>query len=128
VSTQAFTQRLSTTAHSAHLDRARLPRGLKDLCAQDASIVMSEEPTTPWGVISIESSARLGQHRWVVERTVSWLSACRRLHRRYERKAEHFLTFVDIAVTLICLCGAEIAPSAVELDFDGDLRQRGGTR
>ena len=41
----------------------------------------------------IESSTRLGRHRWVVERTVSWLAGCRRLHRRYERKAEHFLAF-----------------------------------
>ncbi|SCF62169.1 Transposase [Streptomyces sp. DconLS] len=49
----------------------------------------------------IESSQRLGRHRWVVERTVSWLAGCRRLHRRYERKAEHFLAFVGIAATLI---------------------------
>lgn len=50
----------------------------------------------------IESSQRLGRHRWVVERTVSWLAGCRRLHRRYERKAEHFLAFTGIAATLIC--------------------------
>lgn len=50
----------------------------------------------------IESSQRLGRHRWVVERTVSWLSGCRRLHRRYERKPEHFLAFTAIAATLIC--------------------------
>ena len=50
----------------------------------------------------IESSQRLGRHRWVVERTVAWLAGCRRLHRRYERKAEHFLAFVGIAATLIC--------------------------
>ena len=49
----------------------------------------------------IESSNRLGRHRWVVERTVSWLAGCRRLHRRYERKPEHFLAFVGIAATLI---------------------------
>ncbi len=52
----------------------------------------------------IESSQRLGHHRWVVERTVSWLSGCRRLHRRYERKPEHFLAFVGIAAALICHC------------------------
>jgi transposase len=46
-------------------------------------------------------STRLGRHRWVVERTVSWLAGCRRLHRRYERKAEHFLAFVGIAAALI---------------------------
>ncbi|MFE0346840.1 IS5 family transposase [Streptomyces griseoluteus] len=49
----------------------------------------------------IESSQRLGRHRWVVERTVSWLAGCRRLHRRYERKPEHFLAFVGIAALLI---------------------------
>ncbi|MFK0160810.1 IS5 family transposase [Streptomyces sp. NPDC090493] len=50
----------------------------------------------------VESSRRLGRHRWVVERTVSRLSGCRRLHRRYERKPEHFLAFTAIAATLIC--------------------------
>ncbi|WP_330280734.1 IS5 family transposase [Streptomyces sp. NBC_00056] len=50
----------------------------------------------------IENSDRLGRHRWVVERSVAWLAGCRRLHRRYERKPEHFLAFVAIAATLIC--------------------------
>ncbi|MEE1797558.1 IS5 family transposase [Streptomyces sp. JV176] len=50
----------------------------------------------------IEPSERLGRHRWTIERTMSWLAGCRRLHRRYERKADHFLAFVGIAATLIC--------------------------
>lgn len=50
----------------------------------------------------IESSQHLGRHRWVMERTVSWLSGCRRLDRRYERKPEHLLAFTAIAATLIC--------------------------
>ncbi|WP_329460811.1 IS5 family transposase [Streptomyces sp. NBC_01497] len=50
----------------------------------------------------IESSERLGRHRWVVERSMSWLAGCRRLHRRYERKAEHLLAFAGIAAILIC--------------------------
>ncbi|WP_372478663.1 IS5 family transposase [Streptomyces echinatus] len=50
----------------------------------------------------VENSQRLGRHRWVVERTIAWLSGCRRLHRRYERKAEHFMAFTAIAATLIC--------------------------
>jgi transposase len=33
---------------------------------------------------------------------VSWLGGFRRLHRRYERKAEHFLAFTGIAVAVIC--------------------------
>ncbi|MEH0543652.1 IS5 family transposase [Streptomyces sp. B21-105] len=50
----------------------------------------------------IESSTRLGRHRWTIERTMAWLAGCRRLHRRYERKAEHFLAFTSTACTLIC--------------------------
>jgi transposase len=38
----------------------------------------------------VESSQRLGRHRWTIERTMAWLAGCRRLHRRYERKADHF--------------------------------------
>ncbi|GAA3503418.1 hypothetical protein GCM10019016_105280 [Streptomyces prasinosporus] len=49
----------------------------------------------------IESSQRLGRHRWVVERTVFRLAGCRRLHRRYERRAERFLAFVGISAALI---------------------------
>lgn len=33
---------------------------------------------------------------------MAWLAGCRRLHRRYERKAAHFLAFVGIAATLFC--------------------------
>ncbi|MDG4536903.1 IS5 family transposase [Streptomyces sp. AV19] len=50
----------------------------------------------------IENPQRLGRHRWTIERTVAWLAGCRRLHHRYERKAEHFLAFAGIAATLIC--------------------------
>ncbi|MBB4787049.1 transposase [Streptomyces rapamycinicus] len=50
----------------------------------------------------IESSKRLGRHRWTIERTMAWLAGSRRLHRRYERKAAHFLAFTSIACTLIC--------------------------
>lgn len=52
-------------------------------------------------MLRLQSSTRLGRHHWVVERTVSWLAGCRRLHRRYERKAEHFLAFVGTAAALI---------------------------
>ena len=36
----------------------------------------------------IESSERLGRWRWLVERTFSWISCCRRLTIRYERRAD----------------------------------------
>jgi transposase len=33
---------------------------------------------------------------------VSWLGGVRRLHRRYERKADRFLAFAGIAAIRIC--------------------------
>ncbi len=33
----------------------------------------------------IDSSERLGRRRWVIERTMSWLTGYRRLNHRYER-------------------------------------------
>jgi hypothetical protein len=50
----------------------------------------------------IEPSDRLGRHRWVIERSLSWLMNYRRLVRRYERLAEHFQAFVTIACALVC--------------------------
>ena len=50
----------------------------------------------------IESSERLGRHRWVIERTIAWLTGYRRLTLRYERNASHFLAFVTLAATLTC--------------------------
>lgn len=37
---------------------------------------------------TIEPSERLGQHRWVVERNLSWLNRYRRLKVRHERRAD----------------------------------------
>lgn len=50
----------------------------------------------------IEPSHRLGPHRWVVERSFSWIGNYRRLATRWERKANHFLGFLTLAATLIC--------------------------
>ena len=50
----------------------------------------------------IESSDRLGRHRWVVERTISWLTGYRRLTIRYERHANNYCAFLTLAATLTC--------------------------
>nr|WP_280185642.1 MULTISPECIES: IS5 family transposase [Nocardia] len=50
----------------------------------------------------IESSQRLGRHRWVIERTISWLTGYHRLNLRYDRKATHFLAFLTLAAALTC--------------------------
>jgi transposase len=49
----------------------------------------------------IESTERLGRHRWIVEACLSWLLNNRRLVRRYERKADHFQAFADLACLLL---------------------------
>ncbi len=50
----------------------------------------------------VESSARLGRPRWVVERTFSWLNRYRRLRVRYERRADIPLALVLLGCALIC--------------------------
>jgi transposase len=50
----------------------------------------------------VESSQRLGRHRWVIEHTLAWLNGYRRLHRRYERRADRFASFIALAAALIC--------------------------
>ena len=50
----------------------------------------------------IESSTRLGRHRYVIERTLEWTSRFRRLVRRYDRKASHFTGFLALACAVIC--------------------------
>ena len=39
--------------------------------------------------------------RWVVERTIAWLSKCRALLVRYEKRAENHLGFVKLACILL---------------------------
>ncbi len=50
----------------------------------------------------VESSQRSGRHRWVIERTMSWLSGYRRLSPRYERNPRNYLAFLGLAATLCC--------------------------
>src|ERR687893_240489 len=50
----------------------------------------------------IESSERLGRHRWVVGHTLSWIARCRRLVVRYERRDDVHLAFLVLACAVIC--------------------------
>ena len=50
----------------------------------------------------IESSKKLGRHRWVIERSIAWLFGYHRLAIRYERSAHHFCAFLTLAATLTC--------------------------
>jgi transposase len=50
----------------------------------------------------IESSTRLGRHRWKAERSIAWLAGCRRLRIRYDRDSERFFAFVLVACDRLC--------------------------
>jgi transposase len=50
----------------------------------------------------VESKQKLGRHRWVVERTHSWMNRYRRLKVRYERRADIHEAFLTISCALIC--------------------------
>ncbi|MFF9091430.1 transposase, partial [Streptomyces sp. NPDC014991] len=49
-----------------------------------------------------DSSERLGRRRWVIERTMSWLTGYRRLNHRYERNPGNSLAFLGLAAALCC--------------------------
>jgi IS5 family transposase len=51
----------------------------------------------------IESSEKLGRHRWVVERSLAWLARFRKLTIRYERKPDIHVAFLTLAGALVCL-------------------------
>jgi IS5 family transposase len=50
----------------------------------------------------LESSQRLGRHRWKVERSLAWLLANRRLTVRYERHADTLTALLHLACALLC--------------------------
>lgn len=49
-----------------------------------------------------EHGTGLGVHRWVVERTISWLHQFRRLRVRFERRADIHEAFLSLGCALIC--------------------------
>lgn len=56
---------------------------------------IGEEKLDPTGV------KRYPARRWVVERTLGWLSKCRALLVRYDKKASNFLGLIQLACALL---------------------------
>ena len=63
----------------------------------------------------IESSQRLGRHRWRVERALSWLSCYRRLQVRRDRGSQRWFAFVVVACALVCFNRARCLKSRTVL-------------
>ncbi len=49
----------------------------------------------------VEDKTKLGRHRWVVERTISWLLRLGRLGLRYDRTERTLRPLLPLAITLI---------------------------
>jgi putative transposase len=107
-------QLLAATLDAVVLERPPIEPGYEQhLCLDKAY-----DNDTGWGacldadyqphsaLIRDERPPRPAQHparRWVVERTLAWLSRFRRLTVRYDRLADLHLAFLDLACALICL-------------------------
>jgi hypothetical protein len=50
----------------------------------------------------VESSVRLGRHRWRIERALSWLSCWRRLQMRWDRDSGRWFALVLVACAVVC--------------------------
>ncbi len=83
-----------------HADKAYdIPRCRRALCWRRIKVRIARR--------GIESSDRLGRHRWVVERTLAWLNRYRRLTIRYERRDDIHQAFLSLGCALICLRAVE---------------------
>jgi transposase len=51
---------------------------------------------------NIESSDKLGRHRWVAERTFSWQQGARRLRVRDEKRDDIYEAFTKLENVMIC--------------------------
>ena len=50
----------------------------------------------------VDTSQKLGRHRWKVERTFAWFNNLRRLPIRYERRVDIHMALTTLAAAIIC--------------------------
>jgi transposase len=58
----------------------------------------------------VESSQRLGRHRWKAERSIAWLAGCRRLRIRYDRDSGRFFASPCWPATGCATTGCPVRP------------------
>ncbi len=81
-------------------DRVQGDRAYHSKPHRDALVQLGIEPVLARRGVAHGSG--LGVHRWVVERTLSWLHQFRRLHVRYERRADIHEAFMTLGCVIIC--------------------------
>lgn len=92
-----------------------IERLIADAGYQGPKMAATVARTGPW---SLEIVRRCDQHRfvvlpkrWIVERTLAWISRCRRLARDYERHARKAAAFVRLAMIRLMLRRLTASPS-----------------
>jgi transposase len=79
-----------------HADKAYdFPRCRAYLCGRGIKMRIARR--------GVELSTKLGRHRWVVERTISWLLRLKRLGLRYERTERTLAPLLTLGMVLINL-------------------------
>jgi transposase len=72
--------------------------------------------TGAWALHIVKRSPAAGfqpiAKRWIVERTLAWISRCRRLTRDYERYAHRAASFIRLAMIRLMLRRCTTTPSA----------------
>ena len=81
--------------HKLHADKGYDARHCRDACRRRHVLHRIARR-------GVDSSERLGRHRWVVERTLAWLARYRRLTIRYERLVAVHRAFLHLGCALIC--------------------------
>jgi IS5 family transposase len=71
----------------------------------------------------MESSTRLGRHRWRVERSLSWLSCWRRLQVRWDRDSGRWFAFVLLACAVVC-CNRRSPAGRSDMTAQSSCRDR----
>jgi transposase len=81
-------------------DRVQGDRAYDSQRHRDALVRLDIEPVLARR--RVEHGSKLGEYRWVVERTLSWLHQFRRLRVRYERRADIHEAFMSLGCVIIC--------------------------
>jgi hypothetical protein len=92
------------TGRPRHRPRAFQGDGAYGIKAIVAAVVQRRVRSllAPYGRSRTTHGSGLGKTRYVVERSLSWMSNFRRLKLCYERFGEHFQAFHELAAALIC--------------------------
>ena len=109
-----------------------IERVIGDAGYQGPKMATAMRQTGPWDPQMVR---RCNQHpfvvlpkRWIVERTIAWISHHRRLARNYERRVRGAAAFVRLAMIRIMLRRRARCSAPIHTFPIGSVRETGGRR